>query len=129
MSAGADGKNIKADLTVHGLNWAGSNYPVAYDGQEFAGIGIYHPESVAGGCKMLAGHKPAAAQPQQLAQQLAQMPRSDIVQQPTTTNALGRKAIHLRLRVDAACADGAPYLVTGIAASATSTRAPPVPAS
>ena len=29
VSAGADGKNITADLTVHGSNWAGSNYPVA----------------------------------------------------------------------------------------------------
>ena len=113
VAAGAEGKNIEADLTVHGSNWRGSNYPVAYDGKEFAGIGVYHPESVAGGCKMLAGLEPAAGQPQQLAEQLAQMPRSDIVQQPTSTNALGRKAVHLRLRVDAACADGAAYLVTG----------------
>ena len=111
VAPGADGKNIEADLTVHGSNWSGSNYPVAYDGKEFAGIGVYHPESVAGGCKM-AGHEPAAAEPQQLAQQLAQMPRSEIVQQPAPTNALGRSAIHLRLQVDAACADGAPYLVT-----------------
>jgi len=112
VAAVPEGKNIEADLTVHGSNWTGSNYPVAYDGKEFAGIGVYHPESVAGGCKMGAGLEPAAGEPQQLAQQLAQMPRSEIVQQPTPTKALGGSAVHLRLQVDAACADGAAYLVT-----------------
>jgi len=67
---------------------------------------------VAGGCNMVAGLEPAAGEPQQLAQQLAQMPRSEIVQQPTPTNALGRSAVHLRLQVDAACGDGAAYLAT-----------------
>lgn len=113
VGASADGtKNIEADLTVHGSNWTGSNYPVAYDGKEFAGIGVYHPLSVAGGCQLTAGSKPAAVEPQHLAQQLAQMPRSEIVQQPTPTNALGQSAVHLRLQVDAACANGAAYRVT-----------------
>jgi hypothetical protein len=111
VATSAEGTNIEADLTVHGSNWIVSNYPVAYDGKEFAGIGIYHPESVAGGCKMGAGLEPAAVEPQQLAQQLAQMPRSEIVQQPTPTNAAGRSAVHLRLQVDAVCAEGAAYLI------------------
>lgn len=111
VAAGAEGKSIEADLTVHGSNWAGSNNPVAFDGKAFAGIGVYHPESVAGGCQMVAGLEPAAVEPQQLAQQLAQLPRSEIVQQPTPTKTLGRSAVHLRLQVDAACADGAAYLV------------------
>jgi hypothetical protein len=112
VAAGAQGKDIQADLTVHGSGWIGSNFPVAYDGEEFAGIGVYHPESVAGGCKMAAGLEPAAGEPQQLVQQLTQMPRSEIVQQPTPTHALGRSAVHLRLQVAAVCADGAAYLVT-----------------
>ena len=113
LGTSADGtKNIEADLTVQGSHWIGSNYPVAFVGENFAGIGVYHPESVAGGCKMVAGLETAAVQPQQLAQQLAQMPRSDVLQQPTSTNAFGRSALHLRLRVDAACGAGVAYLVT-----------------
>lgn len=116
VGTGADGHNIEADLTVHGSNWTASNYPVAYDGQHFAGIGVYRPWSVAGGCKMDAGFEPAAAEPQSLAQQLAGMPRSDILQQPAPTNALGHRAVHLRLRVDAACNGAAAYLVADTAA-------------
>jgi hypothetical protein len=113
VGVSADGKkDIEADLTVHGSNGTGSNHPVAHDGKEFAGIGVYHPVSVAGGCQMAAGGKPGAGEPQPLAQQLAQMPRSEIVRQPTPTHALGQSAVHLRLQVDAACADGAAYLVT-----------------
>jgi len=111
VGAGADGKSIVADLTVHGSRWTGSNYPVAYDGEQFAGMGVYQPESVAGGCQMEAGLEPAAAEPQQLARQLAQMPRADIVQPPTPTNAFGHSATHLRLRVDAACSGDAAYQV------------------
>jgi hypothetical protein len=110
----AGGSRIYADLTIDGSNWDGSNYPVAYDGGRFAGIGVYEAESVAGGCKMEAGFKPAAADPQQLAQQLTGMPRSEVVQQPTQTTAFGYDATHLRVRVDAGCesaAHGAAYLV------------------
>lgn len=103
VGADGDGGIIEADLTIEGPNWSASNYPVAYDGEHFAGIGAYQPTSVAGGCQMEAGLKPAAVEPQQLARQLAEMPRSDILQQPTPTNAFGHSAVHLRLRVDAAC--------------------------
>lgn len=108
----ADGKRIDADLTIEGSNWSASNYPVAYDAeQHFAGIGVYRPESVAGGCRMGAGFKDAATEQQALAQQLAAMPRSEVVQQPTPTTAFGYDALHLRLRIDAGCGDGAAYLV------------------
>jgi hypothetical protein len=115
VGTGADGMSIVADLTIHGSKWAGSNYPVAYNGVQFAGIGVYRPQSVGGGCKMDAGFEPAAAEPQQLARQLAQMPRADIVQPPTPTNAFGHSATHLRLRVDAACNGAAAYLVADTA--------------
>ena len=111
VGVAADGKRIEADLTIGGSNWIGSNYPVAFDGGHFAGIGAYRASSVAGGCKMEAGHKEAATEQQALAQQLAGMPRSSVVQQPSPTEAFGHTAVHLRLRVDAACGDGAAYLV------------------
>lgn len=118
VGVAADGTRIDADLTLGGTHWAASNYPVAYDGDHFAGIGAYQAESVAGGCRMAAGFEPAATEPQQLAQQLAGMPRSKVVQQPTPTTAFGHDALHLRMRVDANCGDGAAYLVANQAAAA-----------
>lgn len=115
VGVAANGARIQADLTIGGSNWEGSNYPVAYDGEHFAGIGVYRAESVAGGCKMEDGLKPAATEPQQLAQQLTGMPRSVVVQQPTATNAFGHSATHLRMRVDAACGSSA-YQVADAAA-------------
>ena len=105
-----DGGTIEADFTIDGEDWEGSNYPVAYAGA-FAGLGVYQPESVAGGCRMDAGYKDAATAPQQLVQQLIRMPRSEVVQQPTRTEAFGSSAVHLQLRIDAWCGGDAAYLV------------------
>ncbi|PVG80751.1 hypothetical protein DDE18_21655 [Nocardioides gansuensis] len=101
----ADSEVIEADLTVEGANWAGSNYPVAYAGERFAGIGAYQVESVAGGSGCLDEGKVtgAANEPQQLARQLARLPRSEVVQPPAATEAFGHNTIHLRSRIDAAC--------------------------
>ena len=114
VAVAADGKTIQAELTIAGSNWDGSNYPVAVDGVNFAGIGAYKASAVAGGCRMADGDKPAAADPQQLAGQLAAMPLSEVVEQPSATTAFGYSAIHLQMRVDALCkpaSDGAAYLV------------------
>jgi hypothetical protein len=106
------GVAIEADFTIDGEGWRASNYPVANTGQPFAGLGVYQPESVAGGCRMDAGYKDAATAPQQLVQQLIHLPRSQVVQQPAPTRAFGRSAVHLQLRIDAGCAsDDAAYLV------------------
>jgi hypothetical protein len=105
------GGPIEADFTIDGQGWEGSNYPVAYAGQAFAGLGIYQPQAVAGGCRMAAGLKDAATAPRQLVQQLAGMPRSEVVQQPAGTEAFGGTAVHLRLRIDALCGNGAAYQV------------------
>lgn len=105
-----DGSRIVADFTIDGEDWEGSNYPVAYAGA-FAGLGVYQPESVAGGCRMDAGYKDAATAPQQLVQQLVRMPRSEVVQQPARTEAFGSSAVHLQLRIDAWCGVDAAYLV------------------
>ncbi|QBR92333.1 hypothetical protein [Nocardioides euryhalodurans] len=106
------GVAIEADFTIDGEGWRASNYPVANTGQPFAGLGVYQPESVGGGCRMAAGYKDAATAPQQLVQQLIHLPRSQVVQQPAPTEAFGRSAVHLQLRIDAGCAaDDPAYLV------------------
>ncbi|MBO9522775.1 MAG: hypothetical protein J7518_14680 [Nocardioidaceae bacterium] len=103
----ADGKSLDADFSIQGSNWTASNLPVAYSGAQFAGFGAYQAESVAGGCKMEAGLKPAATQPQQLVQQLAAMPQSQVLQQPAPATAFGHSATHLQVRVNAACSQAA----------------------
>lgn len=119
----AEGKSIDADFSLSGSNWVASNLPVAYSGAQFAGIGAYQVEAVGGGCKMEEGLKPAATRPQQLVQQLATMPQSQVVQQPAPTTAFGRSATHLRVRVEAACSPSpssqAAYLVAETKAGAT----------
>lgn len=103
---------IEADFTIDGEGWAASNYPVAYAGEAFAGLGVYQPGSVAGGCRMDAGLKEAATAPQQLVQQLIRLPRSEVVQQPAPTEAFGASAVHLQLRINAWCGgEPAAYLV------------------
>jgi hypothetical protein len=115
LGTAADGTRIDADLTIDGSNWSASNDPVAYDAQQhFAGIGVFRPNTVAAGCLAQAAPKEAATQQQALAEQLTRMPRSTVVQQPTSTTAFGLDAIHLRVRVDAACdpsVDGNAYQV------------------
>ncbi|PVG82014.1 hypothetical protein DDE18_15110 [Nocardioides gansuensis] len=108
------GEVIEADLTIDGSNWQASNHPVARVDEDFAGIGVYRPGAVAGGCRMQAGHKPAAAGQQQLAAQLAAMPGSTVVERPTPTEAFGHSAIHGAVKVDAFCdgtTEGNAYLV------------------
>ena len=99
---------IEADFTIDGEGWNGANFPVAFAAGGFAGFGVYQPESVAGGCQ---NTKEAATAPQQLVQQLIRMPRSEVVQQPARTEAFGGSAIHLQLRIDAACNGDAFYHV------------------
>jgi len=103
------GGTIEADFTIDGEGWQGANWPVAFAAEDFVGFSVYQPESVAGGCRMEAGLKDAATAPQQLVQQLIRMPRSEVVQQPARTEAFGGSAVHLRLRIDAACDGDAFY--------------------
>lgn len=105
-----DGGTIAADFTIDGEGWEPSNYPVA-DVGAFAGFGAYQAESVAGGCRMVAGSVDAATARQQLVQQLIRMPRSEVVQQPARTEAFGRSAVHLQLRIDAWCGGDVAYMV------------------
>ena len=106
-----DGDAIEADVTIDDPNWTGSNYPVAFTPQGFAGFGVYQPEAVAGGCRMDAGLETAATESRQLVQQLVGMPRSEVVEAPLRTDAFGGSATHLQLRIDAACGGGAAYQV------------------
>jgi hypothetical protein len=109
-SAGAP---IEADLTVDGPGWDSGNFPVVEAGAIHAGLGVYEPSALAAGSGC-SGDAPSAdlgQSPRALADQLAGLPASTIVQPVTRTEAYGRDAFHLRLRIADDCPDGQAYRV------------------
>jgi hypothetical protein len=102
----ATGEAIEADLSVEGVNWAVSGFPVLNDlWATFAGIGVYQPSALAGGRGCL--NDPITSDlgetPRDLADRLATLPRSAVLEAPGPTQVSGRDAVHLRLRVDVDC--------------------------
>jgi hypothetical protein len=101
-----------ADVTFEGSSWMANGYPLAYDGR-YAGMGIYQPVSLAGGsgCSDDWTARPAGETPQDVARQLTRIPRSTVLQPATATDAFGRSAMHLQLRINDRCPAGSAYVV------------------
>lgn len=100
------GETIEAEFTVQGDNWIGGDYARVSDGSGAnAGFGVYQPRLLAAGSGCLQGPTVSdlPTTPEALAVQLAALPRSKVLQAPTTTSAFGRPAVHVRLRVDVDC--------------------------
>lgn len=103
----ATGGPIEADVTIDGVNWRPGDFPVVVGaGQRtFAGFGVYQPYALAAGSGCVDG--PATSDleetPRGLAQQLTELPRSTVLEEPSPTEILGHDALHLRLRVDVDC--------------------------
>jgi hypothetical protein len=98
---------IDADITFDDAGWHSGNYPVLSDEGAYGGVAVYRPSALAArtGCDSDAPNTEVGETPQSLAQQLAQLPRSTVVQSPTPVQAFGREAVHLRLRIDNDCGD------------------------
>jgi hypothetical protein len=113
VGAAPDVLNIEADLSVTGPNWLSGDQPVVSEGDNWAGVGVYQPEALAGAapCSGDWQSRDASRSPQALARQLGRLPWSALVQPPTPTEAFGHDAIHLRLRVDDRCPRGEYYQV------------------
>ena len=115
MPVGVDatGVEIVADLTFDGPDWISGPNPtvVAHNGVHEhtarGGVGVYTPEALASGsgCTNEATKAPANTS-QALAEQLAQLPRSTVLQAPTPVQAFGHDTLHLRLRIDQQCRRG-----------------------
>lgn len=102
----AAGEPIEADLAVNGLNWEVSGFPVLNDlWATFAGFGVYQPYALADGTGCLNDRTTSdlGETPRDLAARLARLPRSTVLQAPEPTEAFGRDAVHLRLRIDVDC--------------------------
>jgi len=104
VGAGADGAAIEADLTFEGRAWHAGNFPRLNEGRN-GGFGVYRAYALAAGSGCLGDESTvdAATTPEALAQQLAELPGSTVVQPVTSTGVLGRDALHLRVRIPQEC--------------------------
>jgi hypothetical protein len=101
-----NGAAIHAHLTLYGPSWGASDHPVLSDSTgRYGGLAIYRPLALAAGTGCLSDHPNThvAQTPQKLAQQLARLPRSTVLQSPTPVRSFGRQAIHLQLRINPDC--------------------------
>ena len=108
MFVGVDaaGATIDADLTVDGPELDQRDLSGRVRGRELRPVSaVYQPERWPPGpvAPATSRTRTSAETPQALAQQLAQLPRSTVVQPATPTEAFGHDAIHLRLRIDNDC--------------------------
>ena len=105
MLVGVDdaGAPIDADFTFYGV-WEGGGDPVYQSGGGVApgGMAIYQPLALAAGSGCLSDppNTNVGQTAQQLAQQLARLPQSTVLQRAATTQAFGHEAVHLRLLID-----------------------------
>jgi hypothetical protein len=98
---------VTLDLTLDGA-WRIDNYPWLHDAGKYGGLAVYRPSALAAGTGCLTDrpNTNVGRTPQLLAQQLARLPRSTLLQPPTPTQKLGRQAIHLQLRINPNCGTG-----------------------
>ena len=105
--AGTDsaGAPIEADLTFDGPGWSAGNFPIVRDAESFGGLGVYRPSILAAGsgCTNDVVRSNVGESSIALAQQLAELPKSTVVQPITATVFLGQDAYHLRLRIPQTC--------------------------
>ena len=101
----ATGATITADLTVDGSGWSAGDYPIVQEGGAFGGFGVYRPDHLAAGsgCSQDERNTDVGNSPDVLAQQLAELPGSTVVQPVTPREVLGQYALHLRLRIPQHC--------------------------
>jgi hypothetical protein len=114
VGADATGEGeIEADLTLEGSGWKAGNFPTVQEGVTYGGIAVYRPDALAveSGCNHDVSNDLVGETPQALAEQLAELPGSTVVQPVGPTQKLGYDAQHVRLRIADDCPDGGGYRV------------------
>ena len=118
VGSGADGEAVFADWTFAGDGWDLGDHPVLEQDGDWAGVSVYEP-------LQLAGEQPCSDDPDAwptpglpaadsvaaLSSQLTRLPRSTVVAPPTSTEANGYPAMHLKLRIDDQCTGGLVYCI------------------
>lgn len=106
MYAGHDAKGVAfhAEVALDDL-WGADTFPVISEGTRRGGLAVYEPLALAAGTGCLSDNpnRQVGQTPQKLAQQLAHLPRSTVLQPPTPMQRFGRHAIHMRLRINPDC--------------------------
>ena len=104
----AYGVAIYADVTLYGVAGGSSDDLVLPDGTgSHGGLAVYRPALAAGtGCLNDHPNTQVDQTPERLAQRLARLPRSTVLQAGRPVQAFGRHAIHLRLRIHPDCGKG-----------------------
>ena len=102
------GAAVHANITFDNTAWqsAGANDPLLLKANSNGGVAVYKPLGLAAGTGCGSDNKlntNLGDTPQSLAQQLAQLPQSTVLQAPTPVQAFGRDAVHLRLRINNNC--------------------------
>ena len=106
MGADAAGAPIAADLTFEGPGWDAGNFPVLQGRRELRRVRpSTSPISLAAasGCDDDLANSNLEGSPHSLAQQLAALPGSTVVQPVEPTELLGRHALHVQVRIRQTC--------------------------
>ncbi|KRF35335.1 hypothetical protein ASG94_14645 [Nocardioides sp. Soil805] len=126
------GPLIEAEVTVDSDRWVDGDFARLGNstGTTWVGFGVYEPVRLAAGTGCVDDRRMVMSEdtPDAVARQLAGLPRSEVLQAPARTEAFGRSAVHLRMRIDAEClnwyrvaetergARGITYTAPGVAA-------------
>ena len=103
----ASGDAVEVDVVVAGRQWESADFAKLGDRSHssYVGFGVYQPRALAAGtgCVDDPSTTSPAATVDELAGQLARLPRSEVLLAPAPTRAFGYDTVHLRLRVDPDC--------------------------
>ena len=108
----ASGALIQAELTLT-PGWESGSFPTIAENNDttMGGVAAYGPSALATGNGCAQPMTSVSGTTRGLAEQLAQLPGSTVVQPVTSAAALGYDGFHLRVRIDVECGAAGPYLV------------------
>ena len=105
------GAQIDAHLRVETRDWWVGNFPTVHVGPFVGGVGAYQPHGVAAGSGCSSDRLNTDLGHVDLAQVLASLPRSQVLQPVTRVRAFGYDASHVRIRIKDDCPTGQGYRV------------------
>jgi hypothetical protein len=112
VGSDARGVVLQADMTLD-AGWRAGNFPTTMLGVKYGGFGVYRPWSLGAGsgCESDPPSTDLGESPRALAKDLANLPRSTVLQPIEKTKAWGFDAQRLQLRIQEDCGFDALYRV------------------
>jgi hypothetical protein len=106
-------RRVDADMTLEGQGWNGGNFAILGDNDITGGVGAYVPDALAAGSGC-SGEEPTTdfgESPEALADDLAALPGSTVLEPPTEGRALGYDVYRLRVQIADDCPTGQGYRI------------------